>query len=270
MLGTMSGDWKSLVLIVMLLAACQFQSITPTVTPSTVQKLELTVPAGLTTAFYLEIDYNSLTVAEPVAWQIDAVPQGIDTEFPGFTTPWERTLLVTPDAALVPGSYLIQAAAVPTNDPPIRFDLTLHVIPCTETDPGEFTRDLQSNLVTLITAGKPSMERGLLVPIQVCEIPQRVHVTLTDLVMSEAGVEMMKPPSFYLYRSRAWPAPSFIYAHGVPAYFNVDLSRTQSAAWELTAELDRPGLYLLIFERDRYLSSTNPRDIPASVTYRLW
>lgn len=263
----MIGRWTSLLLIGVLLglAACQFQPLTPAV-----QKQEMTVPAGLTTAFYLEIDYKLLTVPEPVMWQIEAVAQGMDTEFPSFTTPWERTLLVTPDAALAPGSYLIQVAAIPTNDPPIRFDLTLHVIPCTETDPGEFTRDIQSNLVTLITAGKPSMESGLLVPIQVCATPRRLHVTLTELVMSEAGVEMIKPPSFYLYRSRVWPDPSSIYAHGIPAYFNVDLPRTQNAAWDLTAELDRPGLYLLIVERDHYLSSTNPRDIPASVTYRLW
>ena len=145
--------------------------------------------------------------------------------------------------------------------------LTLNVTACTEFQPGEFTQAMHSNLVELITAGKPLVEHGLLVPLQVCgnDRSRHIHVAL-KAVISEAGTLMTTPPPFYMYCGLDWPAPKMIQAHN-PFTINVT-GQIRNDEWELRGEI-RPGLYLLVFERDHYLSSTASQDIPASVTYRL-
>ena len=176
---------------------------------------------------------------------------------------------MTPAETARPGSYHIRVTATSADGLPNAAELELQVVPCLEYADSEFTRAMQSNLVTLITAGKPSIEHGLLVPLQVCggNPARRLLVTLLE-VLSEAGAPLGEPPRFYLYRSRVWPAPDGITAHGVPGTLNVQLPRIDSRSWHLEVDL-LPGLYLLVFERDYWGSPTDPRAIPASVTYRL-
>jgi hypothetical protein len=77
---------------------------------------------------------------------------------------------------------------------------------------------------------------------------------------------MATPPPFYLFRSLVWPAPDAIQTH---SYYAANATNAgEGSGWEPEPEVT-PGLWLLVFERDRYGSSAGPQDIPAMVTYRL-
>ena len=202
-------------------------------------------------------------------FQVEALPAGWTAEFLGSPTPFNNTLVLTTAGAATPGRYRVRMIATSEAGHSNSAWIELEVTPCIEFQSGEFTHAIQSNLVELITAGKPSIEHGLLVPLQVCGVRagRRLQVTLLEVV-SEAGSPMADPLRFYLYRSWAWPEPPHIIAHGTSGSLNVRLPRIENVDWRLGAEV-QAGLYLLVFERDRYGSPTDPAGIPASVTYRL-
>ncbi len=246
----------------------------PTLVPPTPSPACLTaapsgtwLPAGSSAQFRLAV--GPPCTAERYAFRVEELPEGWAAEFLGSATPFNETLAVTPAEIAPPGSYHIRVTATSAGGLPNAAELEVQVVPCLEFTDGQYTRAMQSNLVTLITAGKPSIEHGLLVPLQVCggSPGRRLLVTLLEAV-SEAGSPLSKPPHFYLYRIRVWPAPDGITAHGVPGTLNVQLPRINSVDWQLEADL-LPGLHLLVFERDRWDSSTDPQAIPTAVTYRL-
>jgi hypothetical protein len=187
--------------------------------------------------------------------------------FSGFPTPWENRLLVSTDGTVKPGDYTFQVRAV-FEDQKLVVPVTLHVEACVESEPGEFTQAISENPVDLILAGKPAVETGLLVPIQICQ-PRHLKVTL-QTARSEADTEMPEPPPFYLYRSMVWPAPDAIYAQfsGDKWALNAEIPPIGHTDWTLEAEV-LPGLYLLIFEQNRYPFRKDQTTIPAAVTYRL-
>ncbi|HSR30539.1 MAG TPA: hypothetical protein VLY63_08230 [Anaerolineae bacterium] len=226
-----------------------------------------TLPAGSSAEFGLAIVPSCQT--ESNAFGVDQLPAGWTAEFLGSPIPCKETLVLNTPGTARPGSYSIRATATPETDLFTWAELTVEILPCVEFQTGEFSQAMHANLVTLVTGGKPSVEHGLLVPLQVCgaEPGRRLLVTLTE-VISEAGSRMASPPRFYLYRSLVWPEPNSIVAHGAPGTLNVGLPRTENEDWQLEAEIT-PGLYLLVFERDYYGSSPHPETIPASLTYRL-
>jgi hypothetical protein len=225
------------------------------------------VPAGSSARFGLAIVPSCQT--HPAAFGVGQLPAGWTAEFLSSAIPCNRTLVLTTAETAQPGRYSIRVTATSETDWSTSAELTLEVVLCVEFQPGEFTRAMGSNLVTLITAGKPAIEHGLLIPLQVCDGQpgRRLLVTLEE-VNSEAGSRMASPPRFYLYRSRVWPEPNSIVAHGVPGTINVELPRIGNEGWQLEAEVT-PGLYLLIFERDFWGSSPDRQAIPASLTYWL-
>jgi hypothetical protein len=238
-------------------------SLPPLVVSPSFQEL----PAGSSAMFRINADD---LCAHSYTFQAQGLPAGITAEFLGDAAPCRDTLVLNTTATVAPGSYTIQVIATQTDtSQSASAQITLNITGCSEFPQGEFTQAIQSNLVTLITAGKPNIEHGLLVPLQVCQdIPSRsLRVTLTA-AMSEAGTPMAAPPRFYLYRSLVWPAPHSITAYGWAR--NVGLPRSNSDGWQLQENIT-PGLYLLVFERDYWASSPNidPAHFPASVTYQL-
>ena len=251
---------------VLFLAACSRQ-LAPgaclTVAP-TLQAL----PAGSSAQFGLAVVPSCQ--AHRYAFDVGELPTGWTAEFLGSPTPYAETLVLSTTESARPGRYRIRVSATSETASSTLAELTLEVMPCVEFQPGEFTQAMQSNLVASITAGKPSIEHGLLIPLQVCGGHPGRHLLVTLVeVTSEAGSRMTFPPRFYLYRSQVWPEPNGIVAHGIPGTLNVRLPRIESEGWQLEADIT-PGLYLLVFERDYYGSSPDPQAIPASVTYRLW
>jgi hypothetical protein len=226
-----------------------------------------TLPAGSSAQFGLAIAPSCQV--HPEAFGVGQLPAGWTAEFLGSPIPCKETLVLNTPGSARPGSYSIRVTAAPETALPAWAELTVDILPCVEFQTGEFSRAVHSNLITSITAGKPAIEHGLLVPLQVCgaEPGRRLLVTLTE-VISEAGSRTASPPRFYLYRSLLWPEPKSIVAHGAPGTLNVRLPRTENEGWQLEAEVT-PGLYLLVFERDSYGSSPHPETIPASLTYRL-
>jgi hypothetical protein len=226
-----------------------------------------TLPAGSSAEFGLAIVPSCQT--QPDAFGVAQLPAGWTAEFLGSPIPCAENLVLHTAGTARPGSYSIRVTAAPEAALSAWAELTVEILPCVEFQTGEFSRAMDSNLVTLVTAGKPAIEHGLLVPLQVCDAEpgRRLLVTLTE-VISEAGSQMASPPRFYLYRSLVWPEPNNIMAHGAPGMLNVGLPRTENEGWQLEAEVP-PGLYLLVFERDYYGSSTDPETIPASLAYRL-
>jgi hypothetical protein len=253
----------------------------PTVVPTSVQAVNPTqpvavlpplvvspsaqaLPAGSSASFRVNADD---ACAHSYTFQAQGLPAGITAEFLGDATPCRNTLVLTVPVAAAPGSYSVQVVAMQTDTSlSTSTQIALTVTGCQEFQQGEFSQTIQSNLVTLITAGKPSIEHGLLVPLQVCQ-DRLLRVTLTSAT-SEAGTPMATPPRFYLYRSLVWPAPSTITAHGL--WPNVKVPRINSDGWQLQGTIG-PGLYLLVFERDYYTipAITDPASFPASVTYRI-
>ncbi|MBN1312423.1 MAG: hypothetical protein JXB30_13480 [Anaerolineae bacterium] len=246
----------------------------PTITPTqpipylTISPLYQELPAGSSAMFRIIADdpcsdyYNH-------TFEVKELPSGITAEFLGDPVPCRNTLVLHTEGTLAPGSYTVRVFSKQTGTSITKASrITLNITACSEFLPGEFTQTIQSKLVTLITAGKPAIEHGLLVPLQVCQ-NRSLQVTLT-VATSEAGTPMSAPPRFYLYRSMAWPAPSSITAHGHPCYHNVRVPRSNSNGWQLQADIS-PGLYLLVFERDHWTGSpdVDPANYPASVTYHL-
>jgi hypothetical protein len=225
------------------------------------------LPTGSSAQFGLAIVPSCQT--QPDAFGVDQLPAGWTAQFLGSPVPCKETLVLNAASAASPGRYSIRVTAAPEPALTAWAEITVEILPCVEFQTGEFSRAMQSNLVTLVTAGKPAIEHGLLVPLQVCgaEPGRRLRVTLTEVV-SEAGSPMASPPRFYLYRSLVWPEPDSIVAHGAPGMLNVGLPRTENEGWQLEAEVT-PGLYLLVFERDSYGSSPDCETIPASLTYQL-
>jgi len=233
-----------------------------TVTP-TFQSL----PAGSSARVELAMVPSCPT--HPTAFGVDQLPAGWTAEFLASAIPCNRILVLTTAETAQPGRYSIRVTTTSETDLPTWAELTLEVVPCVELQPGEFTQAMGSNLVTLVTAGKPAIEHGLLIPLQVCNGRPGRHLLVTlEEVTSKAGPRMTSPPRFYLYRSRVWPEPNGIVAHGVPGTINVELPRIENQGWQLEASVTT-GLYLLVFERDYYGSSPDPQAIPASLTYRL-
>jgi hypothetical protein len=196
-----------------------------------------------------------------------AAESGVTAGFLGSPRPGCDTLVLETAGSLPPGTYPLRVTARLDGQLAASVPATLTVASCVELEPGEFTQAISSNLVPLITAGKPSIEHGLLVPLQVCAgtEPRRLQVSL-ERALSEAGTTMATPPRFYIYRSLVWPAPEAIQTHNYWAANAAE--RVDAAGWELERGV-MPGLYMLVFERDRYGSSTDAGDIPAAVTYRV-
>jgi hypothetical protein len=222
-----------------------------------------TFPAGSTVMVGLSTDPNSKGIAYD--YWVEGLPGGITANFQASAAPYERRLFLDTSGTLAPGPYIFYAAASAGQSRPVYAQITLNVTSCTEFPSGVFTESVQSNLIGLSTAGKPSWEEGLLVRLQVCASDEvrRLRVTL-EAAVSEAGTPMTTPPRFYLFRSLEWSAPGYIDTHN-----RANAARLEDAiGWELEYEMD-PGLWLLVFERARYLSSDDPEDIPSVVTFRL-
>lgn len=224
----------------------------------------LTLPAG--TSGRINVTMNECD-QQAATFQAPNLPFGITAEFITTATPCEATMVLTADVSITPGDYVIEVTRLSSAGQTVTGQVRLQVSACTELQLGEFTTYIQSNLIPLITASKPSIEHGLLVPLQFCG-NRSITVDLLA-VTSEAGTRMTVPPRFYLYRSWVWPAPDSIRAHAAMRWtMNVAVPRVDNNGWQLTANVPA-GMYLLVFERDAYDSSTDPKDIPASVTYRV-
>ncbi len=224
----------------------------------------LTLPAGTSGRVLVHMNNCDQKLA---TFDASAPPPGLKTELLNTATPCDEVLLLHPDVSLPTGEYSIGITRRSDERQIAASEVMLRVIGCTELQAGEFTTAIQSNPISVISAGKPSIEHGLLVPLQFCGKRQVVVDLLA--ATSEAGTPLTSPPRFYLYRSWAWPAPNVVQANpAVPWTMNVAVPRIDSNGGQLTANVPA-GLYLLIFERDAYGSSTDLRDIPASVTYRV-
>jgi len=224
----------------------------------------LTLPAGSSGRVMVRMNNCDQKLA---TFETSTPPAGLQIELLRAATPCEAVMLLHPDAMLAPGEYSIGITRRSDAGQMAASEVMLRVIECRELQAGEFTQDIQSNLIPLITAGKPAIEYGLLVPLQLCGDRQLVIDLLS--ATSEAGTVMAAPPRFYLYRSWVWPAPDMIQANpATPWVLNAAVPRIDSVGWQLAANLPA-GLYLLVFERDAYGSSIDPHDIPASVTYRV-
>ena len=229
-----------------------------------VRPLSKAFPAGSSVSFDVQSPHPDPSQTG-YAFSAAGLPPGVQAEFMARPTPYDKTLVLHTPPTLAPGDYSFRVFAQLDALSWVSQPVGLHVTECQPFRAGEYTENIQSNLVGLITAGKPNYEHGLLVPLQICA-PTPLTVTLLQ-VIAEDGSTMADPPPFYLYRSLDWPAPAEILAH-YPYGPNVELPRVDAVDWRLEADL-RSGLYLLIFERDHYGSSADPHDIPARVTYRL-
>ena len=246
-----------------------------TVTPSNDFSISVTpiggagLPAGSSASFTVELKYPANQVPQSVIWETQNLAQGIHATILGATTPWNRRLLVTTDVGLAAGSYGLDVAATVNSAQKVAAGVQFTVAACTETASGSSTQAINSNLVELITAGKPAVEHGLLVPVQICANQRHLSVHLTSAT-AEDGSNMSTLPSLYVFRSEVWPAPDHIIAHGLTELFNVQVPTVaqSNSAGQLDADVGA-GLYLLIFERDRYAATLTPERIPASVTYEI-
>jgi len=230
------------------------------------------LPAGLSTSYLLTLNYAPDRPPESVIWTIQNMSKGISTKLIGQTVPWQTRVLVTADQGLKAGTYSIDV--IPT----VKINQTLlsvvkkirvQVTDCIETPSGSSTQAINSNLVELITAGKPAVEHGLLVPIQICGNQKHLSIKLTSAT-AENGSTMTTLPAFYVFHSEVWPAPDHIIAHGLTELLNVQVPIVAQA--NHTGQLDADvgaGLYLLIFEHDRFGATLTPQTMPASVTYTL-
>ena len=145
-----------------------------------------------------------------------------------------------------------------------------HGGPCAPVRFGEYTQSFEDRPVTIIAAGKPDSATGLLVPLQTCVEQANGFLTVTLVsAQSSAGTPMTGAPPVYMYRSLVFPAPATITARG--GYYwlrNVGPDRIDGSSGHLVAPATT-GLYLLVFERSRYGDATDPRELLATVTYRV-
>ncbi len=267
----------AIVCLVICLSACQLASTptpNPTATSDTSIGLNVTgngagLPAGSSTSFGLDLQYPANNPPQAVTWTTEKIATGLTVTIVGATTPWQRRLLVTTDSALTAGSYTLDVVAKPETAQAARATVKVDVTACAQTASGSVTQAINSNLVELITAGKPAVEHGLLVPVQICGSSKHLSVKLTSAT-AEDGSNLTTLPNFYVFRSEVWPAPDHIAAHGLPELFNVQVPTIaqSNSAGQLDADVGA-GLYLLIFERDRYAATLTPQTTPSSVTYTL-
>jgi hypothetical protein len=260
------------------LGACQ-PSVTPTPLPSATPPADFSIsatnmggaglPAGSSTSFALTLNYPPAKPPQSVTWETQNVSNGLMATIVGGAAPWQRRLVITSDSALAAGSYALDVKATTDSAQTAQATVKVDVTACTETASGSSTTAISSNLVELITAGKPAVEHGLLIPVQICGSPKHLSVKLTN-VTAEDGSTMTMLPAFYVYRSEVWPAPDHITAHPLAELFNVQVPTIAQAnsAGQLDTDVGA-GLYLLIFERDRYGATLTPPTTPASVTYTL-
>lgn len=241
-------------------------TLTPTLAASLiVTPTTQTFPAGASVAFNLE--FGQPSQRGRTLFEVRGLPTGVTIEFLGSAAPYENYLILHTPGSLALWSYTLDVLANAGGSQTVSGRIVLNVTSCAESQSGKFTQMIQSNLVELFTAGKPAIEHGLLVPVQVCGSRPVKHVKVTlESATSEAGTPLTTPPRFYMYRSLVWPAPRSIQAHSWGV--NVQKPRIESTGWQLEADV-APGLYLLIFERDRYGPTLEPRAVPASVTYHL-
>lgn len=227
------------------------------------------LPAGSSTSFVLDLSYPADKPPQTVIWEIQRVPVGLTATLVGATTPWHRRLLVTAGATLTADSYTLDVRATVDGTQSIGTTIKIGVTACTETASGSLTQAMDSNLVELITAGKPAFEHGLLIPVQICGGSKHLTVKLTGAT-AEDGSTLTTLPNFYVFRSEVWPTPDHITAHGLDEGLNVQVPIiAYSSAGQLEADIGA-GLYLLIFERDRYAATLTPQTTAAAVTYTLF
>lgn len=225
------------------------------------------VPAGASTSFALSLHYPAAHPPKTVVWSTENVPTGITAEIVGGASPFQRRLIITSDSTTAAGSYTVEVTATIDTNHVDKTAIKAEVAACAETVSGSSTKDINSNLVGLITAGKPAVEHGLLVPVQICA-PKHLTVKLTNAKADDGSI-MSIPPAFYIFRSQVWPAPTNITAHGLDELLNVQTpSVGQANGNQLEADLPS-GLYLLIFEHDRFGVTLTPQSTPASITYDL-
>jgi hypothetical protein len=182
----------------------------------------------------------------------------------------DRVLQVHTSGSTLEGTHTIAVTAtIPGHS--WTTQLELEIVACEPLEPGSHTQALtEDTLTTIITAGKPDYARGLLVPLQICDTahPQTLRITV-ESATSEADTPLDEPPSFYVFRSLVWPAPDHIDTHTWSR--NAEREPIVNAGWSLEGAVS-PGLYLLVFEHDRYADVLDPReskDILKSVTYRV-
>ena len=227
------------------------------------------LPAGSSTSFALTLNYPADKTPQSVTWTIPYIANGLTATIVDGATPFHRRLLVTADVGLVAGTYTMDVLAATDTAQTVRRIIKVDVTACTQTASGSSTTAMNSNLVELITAGKPAVEHGLLIPIQICGSSKHLSVKLTSAT-AEDGSTLTTLPSFYIFRSEVWPAPDHITAHPLAELFNVQVPTIAQAnsAGQLDADVGA-GLYLLIFEHDRFGATLTPQTTPASVTYDL-
>ncbi len=261
------------------LVACQ-PTVTPTPlplpTPTSSNGFGITAtsmggaafPAGTSNSFTLNLVYPVDQTPQTVDWRTQNVASGLTPTMVGGTTPWQRRLLVSTDPALAAGSYTLDIVAMVNANLSVQATLNVTITACAQTASGTTTELINLNLVELITAGKPNVEHGLLVPVQICGAQRHIHINLTKAIAQDGSTLTTLPP-FYIFRSEVWPAPNQITAHGLTELFNVQVPLiAQGNAGQLIADVP-PGLYLLIFERDRFGATLTPDSTPASVTWDL-
>jgi len=242
-----------------------------TSTPSiTVTPAEQAVAAGSSTRIHLAVSPHADT---QYRFATGNLPAGADVELLGDPAPYNNTMIVHTTADLAPGRYVFDVSVTLPETPTLSgmASVVLNVVACSGFQPGEFTQSVSDRLVTIIPAGKPARAEGLLIPLQICGPAQEqvLDVMLVSAV-SEAGTPMSTPPPFYLYRSLVWPAPEGQITAHAGNYWGIDvvLPRIDGTGWSLSGTVS-PGLYLLVFERTHWGGSTDPADVPATVTYRL-
>jgi hypothetical protein len=273
----------AVVFLLLGLAACQ-PSVTPTSDPNitavipTQASADLNItatdmgngaglPIGASNSYSLTLNAAAGTSPSDVVWSTQSVPAGMSADIVGGASPFQRRLIVTSDDTVAAGSYSLAVTATVDANQFARATVNVTIAACTETASGSDTKDINSNLVELITAGKPAVEHGLLVPVQICA-PKHLSVKLTS-TKADDGSTMTTPPAFYVFRSQVWPAPTNIIANGLDEILNVQApSIAQANGDQLDADL-QPGLYLLIFEHDRFGVTLTPQSTPANVTYDL-
>ena len=228
------------------------------------------LPAGSSTSYLLTLNYAPDRPPKSVIWTIQNMSKGISAKLIGQTVPSQTRVLVTAEQGLAEGTYsidVIPTVRIKQALMPVVKKITIQVTACTETSSSS-TQTAWGNIVELITAGKPAVEHGLLVPVQICG-RKHLSVKLTSAT-AEDGSTMTTLPTFYVYRSEVWPAPDYITAHGLDERLNVQVPIVAQS--DNTGQLDAnvgAGLYLLIFEHDRFGVTMTPQTMPASVTYSL-
>ncbi len=219
-------------------------------------------PIGSTAKFHVELSPQ----VDTVTWKIDQSPDGITARLVSDPQPWASELIVTADPAAAPGDYAVTLGAYQGDSPLASAQVTFTLTGCGESPSGEMSASIKDSAARVILAGKPDYATGLIVPFQVCR-PGHLSATLTRAV-SETGVDLADAPPFHLFRSIVYPAPAGITANpGSTWILNVENPRVVASGWSLDADVP-PGLYLLVFQNDRW-PGTPPESRPDAITFSL-